>query len=124
MTSSIEQRARALLPSPKYLAKLSRDGEWAELTVMPDWTAEMWADGTEPVYSEQQMMAVATAALRLEPDPDGTRISHETEPHCCGCYVIHWNSGCPLARCNECGHSEELLALLSNAAIAKATGEA
>lgn len=110
MTSNIEKLARAFLPSPKYLAKLSRDGEWAELTVMPDWTAEMWADGTEPVYSEQQMVETLSDLLRSGPAPNGTWINHETEPHCCGCYVIHWNSGSPLARCNECGHTKEFLA--------------
>jgi hypothetical protein len=43
----------------------------------------------------------------------GTWINHEREPHCCGCFVIHWNAGEPIAVCNECNHTVNLLAALA-----------
>lgn len=54
------------LPKPKFVARLSKDGEWAEL-VTPHWEAEMWAYGCEDVYTADQLRAYGQqcAATRL-----------------------------------------------------------
>ena len=39
--------------------------------------------------------------------------NHETEPHCCGCWVIQ-SDGEPFAKCNECGKTVRRLPLLSD----------
>ncbi|OGT59729.1 MAG: hypothetical protein A3E01_04510 [Gammaproteobacteria bacterium RIFCSPHIGHO2_12_FULL_63_22] len=55
------------LPEPKYLAKLSMDGEWAELVPTDDWRVQMWAYGTEACYTAEQMKAYALACLSAQP---------------------------------------------------------
>lgn len=40
-------------------------------------------------------------------------VSHEREPHCCGCWII-WRTDDELyAECNECGERRDILAFLS-----------
>jgi rRNA maturation endonuclease Nob1 len=46
-----------------------------------------------------------------------TMINHECDPHCIGCYNIHWNAGDPFAACNECGHRVDLLDQLSTSIV-------
>jgi len=52
-----------------------------------------------------------------------TTINHDREPHCCGCYNITWCNGDPLATCNECGVTVELLDQLSRPAADAGDGE-
>lgn len=63
-----------------------------------------------PLYGAKPMDTQTSSASH---DVVGTTISHEREPHCCGCFVIHWNGGDPLAVCNECSHTVNLLDALS-----------
>jgi hypothetical protein len=85
------------LPKPEYLAKLSKDGEWLELVPADDWTAEMWAHGTEPVYSAEQMRS----ALQREAAGDGECHTHgkavveSLVKYGCGCSVHSRNDESP-----------------------------
>ena len=46
-------------------------------------------------------------------DEIATLISHETEPHCCGCWIIHYGrDGGLSAYCNECRKSVDIVELL------------
>lgn len=45
-------------------------------------------------------------------------LSHETEPHCCGCWVIKKNEYELFAECNECGERRDILDMLSHPADA------
>jgi hypothetical protein len=40
-------------------------------------------------------------------------ISHEMEPHCCGCWIIRYDVDGLNAICNECGETRDLIALLA-----------
>ena len=53
-------------------------------------------------------------AAEIEMDEICTLIHHETPSHCCGCYIIQYGNGVGLrALCNECGHSVDLIPLLT-----------
>lgn len=41
-------------------------------------------------------------------------ISHETDPHCCGCWVISYDDDGLTAKCNECGETHDLVPMLSS----------
>lgn len=73
MTPQADTREAVQLPEPKYLAKLSRDGEWAELAPATDWTVEMWAWGTEYVYSADQVRTIATALATADAECERLR---------------------------------------------------
>ena len=43
-------------------------------------------------------------------------ISHEMEPHCCGCWIV-WRTDTKLyAKCNECGEERDILGFLARSA--------
>lgn len=44
----------------------------------------------------------------------GTMINHEHDPHCCGCWVIRYDSDGLNAVCNECGETRDLIPLLAD----------
>ena len=46
--------------------------------------------------------------------------NHETEPHCCGCWIIRADTNGPYALCNECGFRIDILPLLAAARSALA----
>lgn len=51
----------------------------------------------------------AAQSLQAQEVVKETTINHARDPHCCGCYVIRWNDGDPVAVCGECGVQVALL---------------
>lgn len=60
-------------------------------------------------YDAFTLLAEAVQALQAQEVVKETTINHARDPHCCGCYVIRWNDGDPVAVCGECGVQVALL---------------
>jgi len=81
------------------------------MTTLPERLKELASrmnqDGDK--YDAFTLLAEAVQALQAQEVVKETTINHARDPHCCGCYVIRWNDGDPVAVCGECGVQVALL---------------
>jgi len=81
------------------------------MTTLPERLKELASrmnqDGDK--YDAFTLIAEAVQALQAQEVVKETTINHARDPHCCGCYVIRWNDGDPVAVCGECGVQVALL---------------
>lgn len=79
--------------------------------MLSHWVADEDGKWLTREESTRQANAMANMALRSLERLQGPW-SHWTEPHCSGCWVISVENGGPVAKCNECALTVDLLTLL------------